>query len=349
MPISSVTAQAPAPEPASLTRPIALGLLALLLLAVGVAVLVFMIGRPTASRPAPGTTVPTATGLDPATQSQPPPSSPSATGSPDLLAVLVGAGDIADCGSTGDEATAVLLDQIGGTVFTLGDNVYPSGTPDQFLDCYGPSWGRHLTRTFPSAGNHDYETPGAAGYYGYFDAAAGRPGEGWYSYEAGAWHVVVLNSMCAAVGGCHAGSPQEAWLRADLAANPTACTLAYWHHPRFSSGSTHGSDATYDAFWRALHDAGADVVLAGHDHVYERFVPQDPDGVADTARGIRQFTVGTGGRSLYAFGAPLATTQVRDSTTFGVLRLTFRPETYEWRFVPVAGGAFSDAGTANCH
>ena len=266
---------------------------------------------------------------------------------PAPVAVLAGAGDIADCGSTGDEATAALLDAIGGTVMALGDTVYPSGTPADFANCYAPSWGRHLARTRPAPGNHDYETPGAAGYFQYFGAAAGTPGEGWYSYEAGEWHVIVLNSICAAVGGCHAGSTQEAWLRADLAAHPAACTLAYWHNPRFSSAE-HGSDATYDAFWRALHAGGAEIVLSAHDHVYERFAPQDPDGRADS-RGIRQFTVGTGGRSLYAFRGIVANSEKRDNTTFGVLKLTLRSDAYAWEFLPTVAGGFTDAGSSTCH
>ncbi len=289
--------------------------------------------------------------LEPTTppESGPAVTRPTASATPEPVAVLVGAGDIADCGSSGDEATAALLDHVDGIVFTTGDNVYPSGTPQDFANCYAPSWGRHRDRTFPAAGNHDYETSGAAGYFGYFGDAAGHPLEGWYSYDVGAWHVVVLNSICGAVGGCHAGSPQEAWLRADLAASQATCTLASWHNPRFSSGATHGSDPTYDAFWRALYDAGADVVLAGHDHVYERFAPQDPDGRLDEARGIRQFTIGTGGRSLYGFDAWLPTTEKRSNATFGVLKLTLGAGGYDWEFVPVEGGAFTDAGSGRCH
>ena len=275
---------------------------------------------------------------------------PGATaGSPGPVAdpVLLAAGDIADCGLTADEETATLLDVIPGTVAALGDLVYPSGTPAQFAECYAPSWGRHAARTQPVPGNHDYETQGAAGYFGYFGAAAGDPSQGWYSYDIGRWHVVALNSICAAVGGCGPGSPQEQWLRADLAAHPVACTLAYWHHPRFSSAQ-HGSDATYDAFWQALYEFGADVVLVGHDHVYERFAPQTPTGARDDAAGIRQFTVGTGGRSHYEFGSPLATSEARDNTSFGVLALTLRAAGYEWEFVPTVPGGFTDSGGQSC-
>jgi hypothetical protein len=198
---------------------------------------------------------------------------PAATSTPvSDVHVLVGAGDIAVYGSPGDEATAALLDGIAGTVVTLGDNVYADGTPSEFANCYDPSWGRHKGRTKPAVGNHEYHTPGAAGYFGYFGPAAGDPSKGYYSYNLGAWHIVVLNSNCTYVGGCHAGSPQERWLRADLAAHPTTCTLAYWHHSRFSSGYQ-GSTAAVQSLWQALYAFGADIVLAGHDHSYERFAP----------------------------------------------------------------------------
>ncbi len=264
--------------------------------------------------------------------------------------VFVGAGDIADCGSLGDEATAALLDGIGGTVFTTGDNVYPNGTSTQFSSCYGPSWGRHKARTQPAPGNHDYDTAGASGYFGYFGAAAGDPAKGHYSYDLGAWHMIVLNSNCSFVGGCGAGSAEEQWLRQDLAAHANACTLAYWHHPRFSSGGEHGSDPGMEPFWRALYEAGADVVLAGHDHDYERFARQDPVGNADANYGIREFVVGTGG----ARHEPLATTpvpnsEVRNDDTFGVLKLTLHPFGYDWTFVPEAGKTFTDSGNELCH
>jgi hypothetical protein len=263
-------------------------------------------------------------------------------------ATLVSAGDIASCNSSGDEATAALLDSIKGTVATLGDNAYDTGSTAEFANCYGPTWGRHKARTRPAAGNHEYGTPGAAGYFSYFGAAAGPSGKGYYSYSLGEWHVVVLNSNCAQVGGCQAGSAQEQWLRADLAAHRGRCTLAYWHHPRFSSG-THGSDAAMQPFWQALYSAGADIVLNGHDHDYERFAPQGPSGLADSTRGIREFVVGTGGYSHYVPGMPVANSQVRNGDTFGVLRLTLRSKSYQWQFVPVAGGSFGDSGSGTCH
>ena len=260
--------------------------------------------------------------------------------------VILGAGDIASCPSTGDEATATLLDGLAGTVITLGDNVYNNGTELEFANCYGPSWGRHLARTMPSPGNHDYNTPGASGYYGYFGAAAGDPAKGYYSYEAGAWHIVVINSNCAAIG-CGAGSPQEVWVRADLAAHPSVCTMAYWHHPRFSSGSVHGDTTAMQPIWQALQNASADLVLSGHEHNYERYAPQTAAGTADP-HGIVEFVVGTGGHSHYGFGVPDANSLVRNSDTFGVLKLTLHATSYDWEFVPEAGKTFTDTGTANC-
>lgn len=258
--------------------------------------------------------------------------------------VLVGSGDIAYCSSKGDEATANLLDSIPGTVFTTGDNVYPDGTIDQFVNCYEPTWGRFKDRTYPSVGNHEYHTPDAAGYFEYFGSAAGEPGKGYYSYELSTWHIIVLNSNIPV----EAGSPQEQWLRADLDAHPTACTLAYWHHPRFSSGTVHGSSPAMQPLWQALYDFGADVVLAGHEHNYERFAPQDPQGLADAIRGIRQFVIGSGGRSHYSFGAPIANSEVRNGDTYGVLKLTLHSDSYSWEFIPEAGQTFTDSGNAPC-
>lgn len=261
--------------------------------------------------------------------------------------ILIAAGDIADCRPYARE-TAKLLDQLSGIVATLGDNVYERGTPQEFRDCYERSWGRHKARTRPAPGNHEYLTPGAAGYFLYFGALAGDPFRGYYSYNLGTWHIIVINSECAAVGGCHTGSPQEQWLRADLAAHPATCTLAYWHLPRFSSGLM-GSFRLLQPIWEALYEAGVDVVLSAHDHLYERFAPQTPDGRADPERGIRQFTVGTGGAELFEFKTPLANSEVRSNDTHGVLKLTLRPTGYDWEFVPVAGATFRDAGSGSCH
>ena len=260
--------------------------------------------------------------------------------------VLVGAGDIADCTEPGDEATAKLLDVTPGTVFTVGDNVYPDGTADQFQNCYDPTWGRHKLRTRPTAGNHDYNLPGAGGYYGYFGDAAGPSGLGYYSYDVAGWHVITLNSEISS----SAGSEQEKWLRADLAAHPAVCTAAIFHRPRFSSGVLHGSEPAMQPFWQALYDYGADVVLSGHEHNYERFAPQTPAGVADSARGIREFVIGTGGaaESGYSFGTPLANSEVRATDAMGVLKLTLSATGYDWTFLGVPGSTFSDSGHGDC-
>jgi acid phosphatase type 7 len=261
--------------------------------------------------------------------------------------VMVGAGDIAHCSTTTDEATAKLLDGISGTVFTLGDNAYNSGTSAEFANCYNPTWGRHKARTKPAVGNHEYLTSGASGYFGYFGAAAGDPKKGYYSYDRGDWHVIVLNSNCSRVP-CAAGSAQDTWLRADLANHPNKCTLAYFHAPLYSSGQ-HGNSTSVRPFWEALYKANADVVLSGHEHDYERFAPQNPYGAFDSARGIREFVVGTGGTYLRPFGTIKANSVSRNATTHGVLKLTLNSSGYAWKFVPVAGKTFTDSGTASCH
>ena len=232
---------------------------------------------------------------------------------------------------------------------TLGDTVYQAGTAEEFAACYDPTWGRHKARTRPVVGDHEYGTRGAAGYFGYFGAAAGKPGKGYYAYDLGAWRVVALNSNCDEVGGCGPGSPQGRWLRAELAAHPATCTLALVHHPLFSSGTKHGGIEAVRPLWRALYEAGAEVVLSGNEHNYERFAPQDPDGNPDPAYGIRQFVVGTGGIGFYELGRPLETSQARNDDTRGVLKLTLRHRGYDWRFVPVAGRDFTDAGSDTCH
>jgi hypothetical protein len=260
--------------------------------------------------------------------------------------VFVGAGDIAKCNSGGDEQTANLLDKISGTVFTLGDNAYENGSVADYENCYAPSWGRHKSRTRPVPGNHEFFTFGGAGYFGYFGEAAGDPTKGYYSYDLGYWHILALNSS----GDVSAGSVQEQWVRADLAAHSNRCTLAYFHHPLFSSGP-HGHETSASRMkpiWQALYDAGADVVLSGHDHTYERFAPQTSAGVLDMSRGIRQFVVGTGGGGLYEFGAIIPNSEVRSSSTRGVLKMTLYPDRYDWQFVP-AGSTFTDNGSASCH
>jgi hypothetical protein len=257
---------------------------------------------------------------------------------------LVGAGDIGWCGLEGASLTASLLDEIPGTVFTVGDNAYPAGAPQDFANCYGPTWGRHRGRTRPTPGNHDYQSPGAAGYFDYFGASAGVPGEGYYGYRLGAWHIIALNSEISAFP----GSAQYEWLRAEVAANPARCVLAYFHTPVFGSG-TNGSNPHMQAVWTVLYASGADVIVTGHNHSYERFAPQDPNGRPDPARGIRQFVVGTGGALLTGFSSVRANSEIRNGTTWGVLKLTLYADRYDWEFVPVRGQAFSDRGSAGCH
>jgi hypothetical protein len=265
------------------------------------------------------------------------------------MAVLVGAGDIADCKDlSGAEATAKLLDKIPGTVFAVGDVAYPDGSKENFK-CYDKTWGRAGSRTRPSPGNHEFHSSGATPYFDYFGALAGDPKTGYYSYDLGSWHIIVLNSECKEVGGCDAGSPQERWLRADLSSHPVACTLAYWHKPLFSSGGAHGNDLTVKPLWDALYQANADVVINGHDHDYERFAPQTPDGAPDRKRGIREFVVGTGGKGLRPFKEPKPNSEVRDFTSFGVLKLTLKANGYDWQFIPEAGKTFNDSGSDTCH
>lgn len=263
---------------------------------------------------------------------------------PGLVETLVGAGDIGWCGLQGAALTASLLDRVSGTVFTAGDNAYPNGSSRDYADCYEPFWGRHKSRTRPAPGNHDYNTSGAAGYFAYFGGTAGPAGLGYYAYRLGAWHIFALNSEISAFP----GSPQYEWLRRELAANPTQCALAYFHTPVFGSG-TNGGNPHMQAIWTVLYAAGADVIVNGHNHSYERFAPQDPDGRPDAARGIREFVVGTGGAELTGFPSIRSNSEVRNNTTWGLLRLTLRSDRYEWEFMPATGQTFSDFGSENCH
>lgn len=254
-------------------------------------------------------------------------------------AVLVGAGDISTCSDNNDEATAKLLDGISGTVFNAGDNAYDNGTLSEYTNCYGPTWGRHKTRTKPSPGNHDYQTSGASGYFQYFNNVPA-----YYAYNLGAWRIYSLDSEI----DTSASGAQGTWLQSDLAANPRQCVLAYWHKPRWSSGSTHGSTSGMQAIWQILYNAGAEVVINGHEHNYERFAQMNASG-STVSQGLREFVVGTGGVGHYGFGSALASSEVRNSTTFGVLKLTLHSGSYNWQFVPVAGATFTDSGSANCH
>jgi calcineurin-like phosphoesterase family protein len=261
--------------------------------------------------------------------------------------VVAAAGDIAcppdlkpSLGQCQQEATAETVESLHpSAVLALGDLQYESGAFAGFTSSYEKSWGRFKAITHPAPGNHDWSTPNLAGYRQYWPAfvnAAKR--QTWYSFSVGTWHVVALDSDCRSIGGCQAGSPEETWLRSDLAAHPAQCILAYWHHPRWSSG-IHGSDDGYDDFWKALSAAGADVVLVGHDHHYESFAPD---------RGIREFVVGTGGRSLYPTITIEQRSEVRNSQTFGVLALRLGKGSYSWNFMPSAGGAFTDSGSSSC-
>ena len=262
---------------------------------------------------------------------------------------MIGAGDIAECwlgffnGTGGAEATATLLDHIDGTVFTVGDHAYRKGTVEEFQNCYTPTWGRHRTRTRPTPGNHDYDTNNAVPYYAYFGANAGEASKGYYSYDLGTWHIVALNSNLTA----DAAAVQEQWLREDLAAHKTLCTLAYWHHPVFSSGG-HGNGHRMRTIWPVLYEFGVDVVVNGHDHDYERFAPQTPTAQLDPKHGIREFVVGTGGAHLRKFKTIQSNSEIRDASTWGVLKLTLHATSYDWEFVGVPGSTFHDAGSTQC-
>ena len=264
--------------------------------------------------------------------------------------VLLAAGDIANCEILeGAEATAKIIEGIPGTVAAIGDLALKDGTAEEFANCYDKTWGAFKSRTRPVPGNHEFHIGGATPYFQYFGAAAGDPSKGYYSYDLGAWHIVALNGECKDLGGCQAGSAEETWLRADLKSDPAACTLAYWHEPLFSSGAKHGDSPAYRDFWRDLQDARATIVLNGHDHDYERFAPQDPDGRADPQRGIREFVVGTGGNHERDFAtAPQPNSEVRMTGIFGILKLTLHPRGYDWEFIPQAGKSFHDAGTGEC-
>jgi acid phosphatase type 7 len=257
--------------------------------------------------------------------------------------VFVGAGDIAECSKPEDELTAKLIDRIPGTVFTAGDDAYPRGTAEEFQKCYDPTWGRFKARTFPTPGNHEYYSPNGDPYYAYFGAKAGTARKGYYSYDLGEWHLIALNSNIDA----QTGSEQERWLKADLAAHPKTCTLAYWHHPVFSSG-VHGNDSKMKDIWQTLYRAGADVVVNGHDHNYERFAPQNPEGKAEPRRGIREFVVGTGGAELRDLATTRPNSEVQNTATYGVIKFVLHPKSYSWEFIPVQGQTFTDKGTQAC-
>ncbi len=261
--------------------------------------------------------------------------------------VLVGAGDIAQCGLTAPDSTARIIQSMApDAVFTAGDNVYVNGTATEFANCYDPTWGKFKAITHPVPGNHDYNTSGATGYYGYFGAAAGDPTKGYYSYDLGAWHLIALNGEI----NTSSGSPQEVWLQADLAASTKTCTMAYLHRPRFSAGY-HGSNSSMQAIWADLYAAKAEIYLAGHNHDYERFAPMDANGNADPVNGLREFVVGTGGANAEAWSVtpPIANEEVWANPTHGVLKLTLRAGGYDWQYLPIPGDTFTDSGSGTCH
>jgi PKD repeat protein len=280
------------------------------------------------------------------TAAPPPPPPP-----PSSRAVLVGAGNIARCDRLGDEATAALVDGIEGAVMVIGDNAYMHGTDAEYANCYHPTWGRHRARTYPAPGNRDYDTDAGRPYFEYFGARAGDATKGYYSYDLGDWHIIVLNSNKEFVSTA-SNSAQLQWLRADLAAaasRGTQCTLAYWHHPRFyQGGDTSYRNTSVLTFWNELYAAGAELVVNGHFHLYERYAPQRPDGTPDAQRGIRQFIVGTGGTGHDALLPASPNTEVRDNETWGVLKLTLEPGSYSWEFIPEAGKTFTDRGEGTC-
>lgn len=264
------------------------------------------------------------------------------------------AGDIADCrwrfpndsgaAGTADLVARQLAKDGKAAVLTLGDNTYPVGLPAEFTDCYEPTWGRFKKRTFPAPGNHEYYTRGAPGYYSYFGEFAGPNGHGYYSFMLGTWHVIALNSALRNAE----FAAQLAWLKAELAQHKAPCTLAYWHHPVFSSGG-HGNNDFMRGVWKELASAGVDVALTSHDHNYERFARQDGEGRRDDARGTRQFVVGTGGAQLSPLRFDKPNSEVNDNSTHGVLKLVLKETGYEWEFMPVAQGGFTDRGAALCH
>jgi acid phosphatase type 7 len=270
--------------------------------------------------------------------------------------VLVGAGDIASCKDlSGAEATAELIEKIPGEVFAAGDLAYEKGTAEEFKNCYDKTWGRFKGRTHPAPGNHEfYGSKDGSPYFKYWGAQAGPPEKGYYSFDLGVWHVIALNTNCAApgLGGCGPGSDQDLWLQQDLAAHLNSCIVAFGHHALYSSGvfKNHAIHPELRQLWRDLYKAHADLALTGHEHSYERFAPQDPDGNADPKNGIREIVVGTGGRSNDPLGFPIHNSQVRNSTSFGVLKLTLWPGKYSWEFVPVdAKNGFHDSGAGTCH
>lgn len=296
----------------------------------------------------------------PSTPPPPPPSTPPPPPPSGPHPIIAAAGDIACDPASGSfnggsgttstcrqRYTSDLL-ATATAVLTLGDNQYEHGTLAQYQASYHPSWGRFFGKTFPSVGNHEYLTNQAKGYFDYFGSRAGNRDRGYYSFDVGSWHIVALNSNCSKVGGCGPGTAQYEWLKADLASSTASCTAAYWHHPRFSSGQ-YADNSSYQPFWQLLYADGAEFVLNGHDHNYQRYAPMTPSGGRDDLRGIREFVVGTGGKSRYGVDPSGTNRQVAQDSTYGVIKLTLRPNGYDWQFVPEAGKTFTDSGSDSCH
>ncbi|HVQ22085.1 MAG TPA: metallophosphoesterase [Candidatus Saccharimonadia bacterium] len=292
--------------------------------------------------PSPETSVSVTAGPSSGAATAPPPSATSPAS-----VTLITAGDIARCDSQDDESTAALAATYPGTVLVLGDNVYENGSSREYQDCYQPSWGQRLDRTLAVPGNHDHHVPGAKGYFDYFGARAGPDKRGWYAQTLGAWRLITLDSECTVVGGCGERSPQYQWLTAELSENPTRCTVVAFHRPRYSSGY-HGDYAPVDPLWRLVVDAGADIVLNGHEHSYERLGPMDADGRADP-EGVDAFIVGTGGAALRGFKDIVQTSQVRIDDRHGVLVLQLADSAFDWAFHSTPDGVVEDRGTGTCH
>jgi hypothetical protein len=255
--------------------------------------------------------------------------------------VVVAAGDICDSGP-GCKQTSALVSQIEPTrVLTLGDNAYPDGTAANYATYYDPYWGQYKPITSPAPGNHEYHVVGAADYFAYY----GNP-PAYYSFDLGSWHIVSLDGDIPA----GVGSAQETWFRNDLSAHTNACTLVYWHEPRFSSGGSHPGDVSKQTLWQDAYNAGVDLVLNGHAHDYERFAPMNATGALDAANGVREIVVGTGGAALETLATTIQpNSEVRDDLTWGVLELTLHPAGFDWEFVPIAGKTFTDSGSQACH
>jgi hypothetical protein len=296
--------------------------------------------RPAHSQPPPTSTQPPpATAAEPQATTDAKPAEEGVT--------FIGAGDIANCevaGGGGARSTALLLDRYpNAVIYTTGDHAYQTGSDKDFKTCYEPTWGKFKARTHPAVGNHDLITDKGKPYFDYFGENAGPRNLGYYSYEVGSWHVIALNSALPA----RKGSDQMKWLSDDLAAHKTECTLAYWHIARYSSGA-HGSDPLMADAWKILYDAGADVILASHDHDYERFAPMDDKGKPDPEKGVRSFVIGTGGGGVYEFKSKAQNSEIRDNTTYGVLKFVLKPGSYDWEFIPMPGKTFRDSGSGKC-